>query len=114
MTRVRYDRAGLRLEMEGHAGAGAKGTDTVCAALSMLMMTLEARCLERAEQTLPVLRRAPGRFMIACRPAEEDEVRCRESFDTVFAGLSLLAENRPACVSVTLTDSESDEEENDE
>ena len=25
MTRILYDRAGLRLEMQGHAGAGEKG-----------------------------------------------------------------------------------------
>lgn len=27
MTRVRYDRAGLRMQMEGHAGAGEYGRD---------------------------------------------------------------------------------------
>ena len=51
MTRILYDRAGLRLEMQGHAGAGEKGADPVCAALSMLMMTLERRMQERAEKT---------------------------------------------------------------
>jgi len=106
MTRIRYDRDELRLEMEGHAGAGPKGEDPVCAALSMLMMTLEARMQEQSEEMLPVISRGQGRFAISCRPEEDAAERCRESFDTVFAGLSLLGENRPEYVSVICTDGE--------
>jgi len=111
MTRVLYDRAGLRLEMEGHAGAGEKGADPVCAALSMLMMTLERRMQERAEMTMPAVQRGPGRFMIACRPEEDCEALCRESFDTVAAGLALLAENRAENVSFRLTGEDMEEED---
>ena len=111
MTRIVYDRAGLRLEMQGHAGAGEKGADPVCAALSMLMMTLERRMQERAEKTMPALRRGPGSFMIACRPEAGDEALCRESFDTVAAGLALLAENRAENVSFCLTGEDMEEED---
>lgn len=110
MTAVRYDREGLRLEMEGHAGAGEFGRDLVCAALSMLMMTLERRMEERAERTLPQVRRAPGSFMIRCRPEREDEPLCRESFDTVAAGLALLAENCGGCVAFYLEGNDLEEE----
>jgi uncharacterized protein YsxB (DUF464 family) len=106
MTSVCYDRGGLRLTMEGHAGAGAFGADTVCAALSMLMMTLERRMEDRAEDALPVISRGPGRFEIRCDPEDAAEELCRESFDTVAAGLALLAENRPECVSFRLTEEE--------
>lgn len=111
MTRVRYDRAGLCLQMEGHAEAGPEGADLVCAALSMLMMALERRVQERAELALPVVSRGPGRFSIRCAPEKEDEKLCRESFDTVAAGFAVLAENRPGQVSFTLENGETEEEE---
>ena len=46
MTRVRYDRAGLRMRMEGHAGAGEYGRDIVCAAESILLLVLERQLQE--------------------------------------------------------------------
>ena len=110
MTRVCYDRAALSLSMEGHAGAGEAGNDLVCAALSALMLTLEKRMQETAERTLPIITRAPGVFAIRCTP-EEDEALCRESFDTVAAGIAALAENRPENVSLTLTGEEWEQED---
>ena len=106
MTRILYEPAALRLSMRGHAAAGPKGGDLVCAALSMLMLTLVARMREREEETLPAVSQAPGHFMICCRPEEGDAALCRESFDTVFAGLALLAEHEPEHVSVRFTDGE--------
>ena len=109
MTRILYEPEALRLSMQGHAGAGPKGEDLVCAALSMLMLTLEARCREREEDCLPTLSRAPGRFSIQCRPESGQEARCRESFDTVVAGLSLLAEREPEHVQVEIDQSEEEQ-----
>ena len=112
MTRVCYDREGLRLEMEGHAEAGPPaGADPVCAALSMLMMTLERRMMERAEQVMPAVSRGPGYFVLRCAPESEDEALCRESFDTAAAGFALLAENRPEHVSFTLEGADTEEED---
>lgn len=110
MTRVRYDREDLRLEIEGHAGAGPRGADPVCAALSMLMMALERRALERREERLPAVRRGEGYFALRCCPAAEEEALCRESFDTVAAGFALLAENRPEHVSFSLEGEDAEEE----
>lgn len=110
MTRICYDRAELSLTMEGHAEAGRAGGDLVCAALSALMMALERRLEERAEQTLPVIRRGPGVFAVRCA-AQENEALCRESFDTVAAGLAVLAENRPENVSLTLTGEDLEQED---
>lgn len=109
MTHVCYDRAALSLTMEGHAGAGEPGCDLVCAALSTLMMTLERRMEETAERTLPIVKRSPGFFAIRCTP--EDESLCRESFDTVAAGIAVLAENRPENITLTLTGDEAEEED---
>ena len=95
MTRIVYEPAELRLTMEGHAGAGAYGEDPVCAALSMLSMTLERRVTELAEHCFPAISRAPGRFQAVCRPEEDFAGQCRECFETVAAGLALLAEERP-------------------
>ena len=55
MTKIVYEPDRLRLRMEGHAGAGAEGEDLVCAALSMLGMTLERRVTELAEHGFPVV-----------------------------------------------------------
>ena len=95
MTRIVYEPAELRLRMEGHAGAGAYGEDPVCAALSMLSMTLERRLSELAEHCFPAISRAPGCFRAACSPEEAYAGQCRECFETVAAGLELLAEERP-------------------
>ena len=110
MTRVCYDRTTLSLTMEGHAGAGETGFDLVCAALSALMMALERRMEETAERTLPVVKRAPGFFSIRCAP-EKSEALCRESFDTVAAGVAVLAENRPENVSLTFMGEDLEQEE---
>lgn len=37
MTRVEYSTAARRLRLTGHAGAGERGSDPVCAALSILV-----------------------------------------------------------------------------
>lgn len=110
MTRIVYDRQTLRLDMEGHAGAGEKGTDPVCAALSMLGMTLERRTREMAEHFLPTVTRSPGRLSIACQPESDWEERCRECFDTVAAGLELLAEEKADFVCFWQDDGKSEEE----
>ena len=95
MTRVRYEPKLPALEFSGHAGAGVRGQDPVCAALSMLSMTLERRVTELAEHCFPAISRAPGRFQAVCRPEEDFAGQCRECFETVAAGLALLAEERP-------------------
>ena len=110
MTRIVYEPAELKLQMEGHAGAGVYGEDPVCAALSMLGMALERRMTERAGHRFPTVVRSPGRFLIACRPEPEEAERCRESFETVAAGLSLLAEERPEHVSFRREEDEDEEE----
>ena len=67
MTRVCYYRNEYRLRAEGHAGAGEKGRDLICAAESILMMALERHVSQRPEMRSEILRR-PGAEEIRCRP----------------------------------------------
>lgn len=94
MTRVCYYRNEYRLRAEGHAGAGEKGRDLICAAESILMMALERHVSQRPEMRAEILRR-PGAEEIRCRPDRGCEGACRESFDTVYAGFALLAGEYP-------------------
>ena len=98
MTRVCYYRNEYRLRAEGHAGAGEKGRDLICAAESILMMALERHVSQRPEMRAEILRR-PGAEEIRCRPDRGCEGACRESFDTVYAGFALLAGEYPEHVS---------------
>ena len=86
--------------------------DGVCVSLCEYIngMTLERRVQDTAERTLPAVKRAPGFFAIRCAP-EGNEALCRECFDTVAAGIAVLAENRPENVTLTLTGEEPEEED---
>ena len=98
MTRVRYDRAGLRMRMEGHAGAGEYGRDIVCAAESILLLVLERQLQElEGENRVSVVKR-PGAAEVSCCPAREKNLRCRDLFETVFLGYQLLENMYPAHV----------------
>ena len=91
MTRIVYDREGLRLSMEGHALAGHYGQDIICAAESMLIMCLEKRLLDMGEDVSLTVKKSPGCISISALPSLALEERCRESFDTIYAGCALLA-----------------------
>ena len=83
MTRVFYDPKTPEMRFEGHAGAGERGKDPVCAALSMLMYTLlEALPAKGVERYL-----ADG----YCRVRGGS----RETYEVIAAGLRLLAAEYP-------------------
>ena len=60
MTRVCYYRNEYRLRAEGHAGAGEKGRDLICAAESILMMALERHVSQRPEMRAEDREKAGG------------------------------------------------------
>lgn len=95
MTRVDYEPSSLSLTVEGHAGAGKRGEDLVCAALSILTATLEAAVLDRKERLLPAVGKGPGRVRISCRPEPASRGLCRSIFETVFTGFELLSSCYP-------------------
>ena len=102
MTRVRYDRAGLRMRMEGHAGAGEYGRDIVCAAESILLLVLERQLQELEGENRVSVVKGPGRTEISCCPARKKTLRCRDVFETVFLGYQLLENMYPAFVRTEL------------
>ncbi len=86
MTRIVYEPGLPALEFSGHAGAGERGQDPVCAALSILLFTLfEA---ESAAQ----IRLRDG----WCRVRGGD----RRSYELIAGGCRLLAERYPAHVAM--------------
>ncbi|MDY3859571.1 MAG: ribosomal-processing cysteine protease Prp [Candidatus Limivicinus sp.] len=98
MTRVRYGPDEYSLRVEGHAGAGSAGADLVCAALSILAMTLE-RHVTQNETLISAVSREPGRLTVRCYPGRGQKGLCREMLSTVYDGYALLAENCPKYVS---------------
>ena len=104
MTKIIYDRDELSLSMEGHALSNKYGEDIICAAESMLIMCLEKRLLDYGEDILLTVKKAPGCISISARPSPETQTLCRESFDTIYAGLNLLAQYEPEHVSAVQYD----------
>lgn len=98
MVTVTYHRSTFRLTADGHAGAGKKGTDVVCAGVSALVLTLGANvadlCLQENAGN-PVLRTETGKAEIACTPKKGMEQVARLMFDTVCEGFALLQKLYP-------------------
>lgn len=95
MTRVTYDESEYTMEISGHAGAGAPGADLVCAALTILMRTLEASAEDEASGMQPTLLHRDGYVRVQCRPGKKHTARCREMMRTVFRGYELMAAQYP-------------------
>jgi len=98
MIRARYGRRGLFLDLRGHAQAGPKGKDPVCAAASTLAFTAAA-ALQEGERFYPRIVIRPGGMRISCEPAEGSRRACRRLLDTIWIGFELLARDYPDCVS---------------
>ena len=82
MTRVEYSPAARRLRLTGHAGAGERGSDPVCAALSILVYALlDAGAEGRVE-------RGEAELLLPDRDV-----------DVALCGFRLLAESYPEYVS---------------
>lgn len=86
MTRVTYEPRLPALEFRGHAGAGPRGKDPVCAALSILLFTLF-----EAEPAAMVRLRDGW-----CRVRGGD----RRSYELIAGGCRLLAEHYPGQVTM--------------
>ena len=94
MIRVRYEREQYRLTADGHACSAPYGTDLVCAAVSILLHTLEhmTRKLESEGRAVCDGCLRMGFSSIHCLPTEGNEAVVHWVMDTVSAGLELLAE----------------------
>lgn len=104
MTRVYYDESNQVMEISGHAGAGEKGQDLVCAAATILMRTLQAAVQEYPAQYMPSVYKRDGYVRIECNPKAKWTARCREIYKTVFIGYELLAAQYPMNVQTYKTE----------
>jgi len=104
MTEVRYEPGSFRLRIRGHAGAGARGADIVCAGVSALGFALA----EAAEKRGGTVRRDAGAALIEARLFPEnaaEESACRAVLDTVAGGLRRIAGAWPEYVKFEEDDS---------
>ena len=89
------DSTTLCLSMAGHAGAGEKGADIVCAAASVLAYTAAAEMLQLHGQALlhtpPVIRLTSG----AARVEAENCRQSQAAFSVIATGFRLLAAQYP-------------------
>lgn len=96
-----YDR--VIFTAQGHTGYKKSGEDIVCAAVSALCFTLlEALRDEQASQHLKLVREivSDGYMCIEAEPYSFAAERVQAIIDTVYTGLSMLAEKYPEYVSL--------------
>lgn len=94
MTKVIYDPAGYEMLAEGHAGAGKDaGYDMVCCAVSTLMFTLVAALDVYGVEADG--HAADGYLRIRAKPNKQKRVQTATAFETVAAGMELLAGKYP-------------------
>lgn len=92
MIRAKFDEEALTLTIAGHAGSAPCGRDLVCAAASILMLTLERALKDRGVLGAESEKRS-GYARIT-----GTERSARGIFETVFAGYALLEEEWPEYV----------------
>ena len=98
MTRISYDAGSYTLTASGHAGAGARGEDLICAGVSTLMFTLEAVVMANREAMMPTVVHRDGEITVRCMPGKGARRRCRQIYETIYTGLQMLSEQYPAYV----------------
>lgn len=102
MIRITYDRAAYLVTVSGHAGAGKKGHDIVCAAVSALVLTLaeNLQLLHNTGTTTACLTHIrEGAAKLSCCPVRGVELVARCIFDTVCRGFALVQQMHPKFVS---------------
>ena len=101
MTRIRCSELnhGWFFCCEGHAGWAPKGRDIVCAGVSALCMALVRRLEEMSLAGMVHMAQcdiADGELTVVAETEDGDkmsELRLRDTFDTVLAGLEALEED---------------------
>ena len=87
------------LRLTGHAGAGKKGSDLVCAAASMLAytvaQTLQYMYVEGGLQQKPHIKLSEGDTLIVAKPKPESFNEALHTFFVVQVGYHLLANSYP-------------------
>lgn len=102
------DKKTLILTMQGHAGAGERGNDLVCASVSCLAYTaaeavgrmFKAQKLRRR----PNIRLSEGDAVISCKPSEQFWEEAQLVMDVIIAGCEVIERAYPQNVHVIRTE----------
>jgi len=101
VIRAAIDPGRMVFSVEGHAGYAEPGADIVCAAASMLAMTLIFRLRTLALPGEIVEEVAEkGRARVSVRPKGRRSSLFRPVFETVLQGFALLAQQYPGYVAL--------------
>lgn len=106
MTKITYDEGKLTMRFDGHAGAGEKGSDLVCAGVSTLTGTLRAMCEMCEEELVPTIFFGDALCEVTLEPEEEYRANAIIVLRTVCAGCCVLAQTYPENVQVELKNEE--------
>lgn len=106
MVRAEFDKKNesISLKLSGHAGAGKKGSDIVCAAATMLCYTaaqvIQYMFGEDKLEKKPEIRLEEGNACVIAVPKEEYYNECLHTFFVVQAGYALLEKSYPKNVAL--------------
>lgn len=106
MVRAEFviDGESLVLKLSGHAGAGKKGSDIVCAASSILCYTaaqvIQYMFGEDKLERPPDILLEDGNAHVIAVPRKENYNECLHTFYVVQAGYALLERNYPKNVAL--------------
>lgn len=105
MMKVFYSPARYRLDVEGHAGFAAMGTDVVCAAGSILFHTLARTLKARKVAGFTYNENMEGLIRrVECAPTDEQADGARIVFETIMQGFESLAKVYPEYVTLIVED----------
>lgn len=103
MTKIRYSRDGLDLQIEGHTGTAQAGEDVVCAWISALEQTLLKTLLDMQREgdgRADYEHGTPGKAKIRFVPKPWVRITATKYFDFVMTGLHMIAELNPENVRI--------------
>ena len=107
MIKVTYDRLHCTLICEGHANAGLKGSDPICAAATILAYTFAQSCIDAVEFKMAkpkslLTKFEDGYAEISVEPHKKYCDMVISILDSIMNGFVLLAHNFKDNVSLTV------------
>ncbi len=104
MINITFNPKTMELEVKGHAGAGKKGKDIVCSAISTLFYTLGEALYESAEmlEEAPIFKDEEGDGYLSCTPKAECAGTIARTYWTVLVGMEMIAGQYPKNVTFTV------------
>lgn len=110
MVKVRFyiNHGALCLKVEGHANAGPKGEDVVCAGASVLAATLADVVTimdsHGEMETEPKISMSNGYAFVKAKPKPENKGKLLMVYSVIATGMSAVARNYPEHLSLKLFD----------